>query len=135
MHSCPSVLTPAWLAAPSQASTLLHPTCPYHYWVQVISQVRFSDLDVPTDAEVLLATLKLERKQHTAAAHVPSTYVEDLTGVLGEGGAVAARGFGMPLYPAWGRLWALQQVDCRCPAPEHRVSFSGVCNVIFTSWG
>lgn len=80
---------------------------------KVISQVRFSDLDVPTDAEVLLATLKLERKQHTAAAYVPSTYMKDLTGVLGSASLACAMSSspagvidGFPSTPsAQGRSW------------------------------
>lgn len=51
---------------------------------QVISQVRFSDLEVPTDAEVLLATLRLERKQRTAPQHVPSTYATDMAPIASE---------------------------------------------------
>jgi hypothetical protein len=51
---------------------------------QVISQVRFSDLEVPTDAQVLLATLRLERKQRTQPAHVPSTYAHDVASIAGE---------------------------------------------------
>lgn len=45
---------------------------------QVITQVRFSDLEVPTDAEILLATLRAERKARTAPVTIPSTYVEDI---------------------------------------------------------
>ncbi len=51
--------------------------------VQVISQVRFSDLEVPTDAQVLLATLRLERKQRTQPVHLPSTYAQDLASIAG----------------------------------------------------
>jgi protein-L-isoaspartate(D-aspartate) O-methyltransferase len=45
---------------------------------QVVTQVRFSDLVVPTDAEILLATLRAERKARTAPVAIPSTYVEDI---------------------------------------------------------
>ena len=45
---------------------------------QVVTQVRFSDLEVPTDAEILLATLRAERKARTAPVAIPSTYVEDI---------------------------------------------------------
>ncbi|EFN54990.1 hypothetical protein CHLNCDRAFT_134794 [Chlorella variabilis] len=50
---------------------------------KVISQVRFSELEVPTDAEVLLATLRGERRQRTAPSHHPSTYAEDVAAIVG----------------------------------------------------
>ncbi|KAL4857297.1 Protein-L-isoaspartate O-methyltransferase [Chlorella vulgaris] len=50
---------------------------------KVISQVRFSDLEVPTDAEVLLATLRSERRQRTAPGHQPSTFAQDVAAIVG----------------------------------------------------
>ena len=49
----------------------------------MISQVRFSELEVPTDAEVLLATLRCERRQRTTPAHQPSTFSEDVAAIMG----------------------------------------------------
>lgn len=58
--------------------------------MQVISQVRFSELEVPTDAEVVLATLRLERRARTAPPRLPSTFAEDAEAIAAE----AARGKG-----------------------------------------
>lgn len=63
------------VAAPPSSSPLL---------LQVISQVRFSDLEVPTDAQILLNTLRQERKARTAAQPVPSTYAADVAAIAGE---------------------------------------------------
>lgn len=49
---------------------------------RVISQVRFSDLEVPSDAQVLLATLHAERRARTAPSRHPSTYAEDVRAIL-----------------------------------------------------
>lgn len=49
---------------------------------QVISQVRFSDLEVPSDAQVLLATLHAERRARTAPSRHPSTYAQDVRAIL-----------------------------------------------------
>ncbi|PSC72076.1 L-isoaspartate O-methyltransferase [Micractinium conductrix] len=61
---------------------------------RVISQVRFSDLDVPTDADILLATLCSERRTRTAPATNPSTYAEDVQAIMGAassaGGSLSA---------------------------------------------
>ena len=57
---------------------------------QVISQVRFSDLEVPTDAEVLLATLRGERRQRTAPSHHPSTYADDVAAIKACNGSRAS---------------------------------------------
>ena len=63
--------------------------------LQVISQVRFSDLEVPTDAEVLLATLRGERRQRTAPSHHPSTYADDVAAIkAGNGSSAGGSGGG-----------------------------------------
>ena len=48
----------------------------------MISQVRFSDLEVPSEAEVLLATLRWERRQRTAPADHPSTFADDVAAIV-----------------------------------------------------
>lgn len=45
---------------------------------RVISQVRFSELEMPGDASILLASLRAERKARTAPQELPSTYQSDL---------------------------------------------------------
>lgn len=45
---------------------------------RVISQVRFSELEMPGDASILLASLRAERKARTAPQELPSTYQADL---------------------------------------------------------
>ncbi|KAL4452300.1 hypothetical protein ABPG75_007962 [Micractinium tetrahymenae] len=59
---------------------------------RVISQVRFSDLEVPTDAEILLASLHAERRARTAPGHHPSTYAEDVRTILSSASASEAGG-------------------------------------------
>ena len=44
--------------------------------------MRFSDLEVPSEAEVLLATLRCERRQRTAPADHPSTYAADVAAIV-----------------------------------------------------
>ena len=58
---------------------------------QVISQVRFSELEVPTDAQILLHTLRQERKQRTADPKVPSTSAADVAGIAGGWGGREGR--------------------------------------------
>lgn len=48
---------------------------------RVLSQVRFSELEVPSDAEVLLATVRGERRARTAPAHHPSTFAADVAAI------------------------------------------------------
>jgi protein-L-isoaspartate O-methyltransferase len=50
---------------------------------QVLSQVRYSDLEVPSDAEIVLATLKMERKERTAVPLPPSTFQQDVCSITG----------------------------------------------------
>jgi protein-L-isoaspartate(D-aspartate) O-methyltransferase len=54
---------------------------------KVISQVRFSELEVPTDAEVVLSTLRLERKARTTPPRLPSTFAADGEAIAAEGAA------------------------------------------------
>lgn len=52
---------------------------------KLLSQVRYSDLEVPSDAEIMVAQLHLERKQRI---HVPapcSTFADDIQAIHGEG--------------------------------------------------
>lgn len=53
---------------------------------RVLSQVRFSELEVPGDARMLLAMLRADRKARTTPAALPSTYLADLAGMQGECG-------------------------------------------------
>ncbi|KAL6780621.1 hypothetical protein ACKKBF_B12430 [Auxenochlorella protothecoides x Auxenochlorella symbiontica] len=50
---------------------------------RVLSQVRFSELEVPGDARMLLAMLRADRKARTTPAALPSTYLADLAGMQG----------------------------------------------------
>lgn len=79
--ACPTPVTPSTTHA--QTHTHTHSDTSACACVQVISQVRFSELEVPTDAEVLLATLRGERRQRTAPSHHPSTYAEDVAAIVG----------------------------------------------------
>lgn len=49
---------------------------------RVISQVRFSELEIPTDAEILLATVRADRKARSSVPSIPSTYHQDLEMLL-----------------------------------------------------
>lgn len=49
---------------------------------KIISQVRFSDLEVPGDAEVVLTAMKVERKSRMADAVAPSTFDADVAAVI-----------------------------------------------------
>eukprot|EP00887_Chlorella_sp_A99_P004160 scaffold23.g4160.t1 len=51
---------------------------------RIVSQVRFSELEVPTDSEVLLTSVRSMRRQRTIAPRVPSTYAEDMTAITTE---------------------------------------------------
>lgn len=50
---------------------------------RVLSQVRFSELEVPGDAEVVLAALRAERRARVAPPPTPSTFDSDVAAVLG----------------------------------------------------
>lgn len=70
---------------------------------KVISQVRFSDLEVPSEAEVLLATLRCERRQRTAPADHPSTFADDVAAIVAASPAstpLAAAGNGSTFAPS-----------------------------------
>ncbi len=88
-------------ALPSEPTTLPHP--PICVPPQVISQVRFSDLEVPSEAEVLLATLRCERRQRTAPADHPSTFADDVAAIVAASPAStpsAAAGNGCTFAPS-----------------------------------
>lgn len=48
---------------------------------KVISQVRFTDLEVPSDADIITVRLKTERKVRTTTEVMPSTYEKDLQAI------------------------------------------------------
>lgn len=49
---------------------------------RVISQVRYGELDVPSDLEILTAKLELERAKRTAAPSTPSMFADDVAQIL-----------------------------------------------------
>ncbi|KAK9807068.1 hypothetical protein WJX72_012529 [[Myrmecia] bisecta] len=48
-----------------------------------LAQVRYGDLEIPSRAEVLVATLDLERRQKTALPMPPSTFASDISSITG----------------------------------------------------
>ena len=85
---------------------------------QVISQVRFSDLEVPTDAEVLLATLRGERRQRTAPSHHPSTYADDVAAIKACNGSGASPTPGSSYGEACGGFMpSTSPSGGKCPLP------------------
>ncbi|CAL5223332.1 g5831 [Coccomyxa viridis] len=56
---------------------------------RIISQVRYSTLEVPTDSELLLAALKMERRAKLAIPQLPSTFSADVAAITGSPGTSA----------------------------------------------
>ncbi|CAL8462859.1 g2393 [Coccomyxa elongata] len=56
---------------------------------RIISQVRYSTLEVPSDAEMLLSTIKMERKAQLAIPPLPSTFAADVAAITGSPGTSA----------------------------------------------
>lgn len=57
-----------------------------------ISQVRYSDLEVPSDADIIMAGVKLKRREQTAVAPAPSTYAEDVATITSSKGYSSSSG-------------------------------------------
>lgn len=92
--SCPpSALQPLLQLLKPQGGTMVVPVAPSDLRVivkkpngaisqRIISQVRFSELEVPGDGEVVLASLRQERKARTAPPLVASSFEGDARAIL-----------------------------------------------------
>ncbi|KAK9817485.1 hypothetical protein WJX74_003052 [Apatococcus lobatus] len=56
---------------------------------KLLSQVRYSDLEVPSDAEIMVAQLHLERKQRIHVPAPSSSFADDIQTIHGEGASSA----------------------------------------------
>lgn len=85
---------------------------------RTVASVRFSELDVPRDAEVLL-TLHAEEAASARAVHIPpSTFAADMEGLMtttapANGAAKAAA----PAKPAPALVWVSEQEKLHAAAP------------------
>lgn len=59
---------------------------------KVISQVRYSELELPNDAEIIMATLKMKRREQTAVHCPPSTYAQDVATITSHTGCSGSSG-------------------------------------------
>lgn len=59
---------------------------------KVISQVRYSELELPNDAEIIMATLKMKRHAQTAVPPPPSTYAQDVATITSHTGYSSSSG-------------------------------------------
>ncbi|DBA99974.1 TPA: hypothetical protein ACH3X1_013846 [Trebouxia sp. C0004] len=59
---------------------------------KVISQVRYSELELPNDAEIIMATLKMKRHAQTAVPPPPSTYAQDVANITSHTGYSSSSG-------------------------------------------
>ena len=125
--SCPpSALPPLLRLLKPRGGTMVVPVAPSDLRVitvkptgavtqRVVSQVRFSELEVPTDAEVVLATLRLERRARTAPPQARSTFGADVA--ASAEGAKWQRGGAPSTSPAGGAAaWVLRGGALACAA-------------------
>eukprot|EP00891_Asterochloris_glomerata_P002710 jgi/Astpho2/2710/fgenesh1_pg.00050_%23_25_t len=54
---------------------------------KTLSQVRYSELEVPSDTDIVLAQLRMERRARTSVPVPPSTFAEDVAGITGFSGS------------------------------------------------
>lgn len=83
---------------------------------RIVSQVRFSELEVPTDSEVLLTSVRSMRRQRTIAPRVPSTYAEDMTAITTE----------LPPSPFDARSMPRADSSCFVPSSSPCTVFEGL---------
>jgi len=93
---------------------------------RIISQVRFSELEVPSDADIVMAAVRGERKARLAAPSPPSTFEDDAAAIASiasetccwKGGALSSSPVdvlnGMPQSPGTIKSLAsiLREPDC-----------------------
>lgn len=91
---------------------------------KVISQVRFSDLDVPGDAEVVLAAMRAERKARTVDIVPPSTYDEDMAAVIKADRWIKMRNPGLSTSPV-GVITGLPQSPLAAGLPNTLIESLG----------
>ncbi|KAL3143039.1 hypothetical protein ABBQ38_003315 [Trebouxia sp. C0009 RCD-2024] len=58
----------------------------------VLSQVRYSELELPSDAQIIMATLKMRRREQTAVPCPPSTYAQDVASITSHTGYSSSSG-------------------------------------------